>query len=206
MHSAPVDAYTKRHSEETRVLASLSGGRTVRLATDGPGVALYPDYTDAILRRDARCVLGAGVVFIPRTVFLCSAYNRKNAWAGLKLRQVCGSLGFGTQRAPWFEHGNPAYCTAAEFMAGHAVDWDWHVWLQSGERIWDVYAGSWGDLAAAHGQSVDFGATDEVIDGVETSALRARGLHYCAAPPDIQCTLLHAATAIFSPLLSALHL
>lgn len=209
MQYAHGTGYMRRHIAQQRLLKELSGAHTITFPSDlGGEPTPHPNFSEAIRRKDPRCFLEDGrVLFIPRHPYLCSAYNRRSAWADLNLRLVCGSLGFGLRSdadpAPWYEFGNPEYTTDDDFMAGHPADWNWHVWLEDGGgRVWDVCDAFWHDLAAARGHRILIGdaLTTAVIRGETVEALQSqKGLHYAPAPRPVQRALLDTAQRTLSP-------
>lgn len=201
----------RRHIAHKRHLLELSRGHTIVISSE-IGPVTHPDFSSAILARDPRCFLVGGnipstngILHIPQHPYICCVYNQQGPWAAHRLHLVCGSLGLGLGHSPWYAFGNPGYTTYQDFMAGHPVAWNWHVWLENeAGRIWDICEPIWHDLAAAHGHRILLGDTAEaaVIDGETLDDLEAKGLHYKPAHPAIQHTLLDAARCLFAPVYS----
>jgi hypothetical protein len=201
MSTSSAEAVLGRRVAQQCLLNALSAGKTFQIPSE-MGPLAHPHFAGAILSRDPRCFLDGGTLHIPTHPYLTSVYNRNVPWAALTLRLVCGSLGFGTGESPWYAFGNPEYTTHDEFMAGHPIAWNWHVWLEAEDGgIWDVCDALWHDLAADHGQRILHGsaATTTVIRGEPPDRLKALGLRYVPAPPATQRALLDAAECLYSP-------
>ena len=193
-----------RRVAQQHLLNTLSAGKTFQVPSE-MGPVSHPDFSDVILSRDPRCFLEHGILHIPGQPYLNSVYNRNVPWATANLHLVCGSLGLGVGESPWYAFGNPEYTTHDDFMAGHPIAWNWHVWLEEDEGggggVWDLCEALWHDLAADHGRHILCGSatTTMVIRGETKDRLKALGLHYIPAPSATQHALLDAAEGFFSP-------
>lgn len=202
----------QRQAHTEKMIRELSQNAVVALNVKSSGGKKFctRDYSAAILRKDPRCFVdGSGVLFLEGNCYLCAMYNHKTCWNDLRLRVVCGSVGFGVEKSRWFEFGNPQYRTVADFQAGHPALWDWHVWLEDdGGSVWDVLPAVWHEIAALHGQRLHMGHAHGtvLIKGKEKGELVRHGLEYIPAPETTQHLLLALAKRVYGPCLELLSL
>lgn len=210
-------SYLHRLAEHEGDKDDLSEGKCIVLykpeasktAQGKRGVAIK-DYSAAILRQDPRCFLkGTSTLFLDGNCYICAYYNRLRCYAGLGLKLVCGSLGFGKEHPRWLLFGKRHYVTAKDFMNGHPLSWDWHVWLENEEGcVWDVLPGMWHTLAHALGRHLGIGSAEEdsVIEGLARDILEKEGLEYIPASEATQSILFSVAERWTAPYFKALQL
>lgn len=181
----------------------LTQGKFIVLKEQQQRALAVKDYAPAILRGDPRCFIkNSTVLFLDANCYIYSCYNCKKCWSALGLKVVCGSLGFGTQEPRWYEHGNPSWTSAKQFMGGSPLSWDWHVWLENDQGlVWDVLPGIWHFIAKIHRKKINLGSSTEniAIEGLSKDHLKRHGLEYIPANEEAQAVLLSMASRLYAP-------
>ena len=196
-------AYMERLSALRSMEDELCKGKTVILKIESSGSACaIKDFSAAVLRKDPRCfVPGTDALFLDGHCFIYTTYNFKKKWTAPNMNIVCGTLGFGLQSEPrWYEHGNPEWTSAKQFMNNGRVSWDWHVWIEDDSgRVYDVVPAMWYYLAKVQGKTMTIADPEKntVIEGVSKDHLKEKGLEYIPAPLQTQKILLAMAFRLY---------